>query len=91
MARSVTTFLMFEGVAEEAMNFYVSVFKGSEIQRLERFGPGEQGAEGSIKGAFLTLADTAARSVWAPLQVPVGVVTALLGVPLVLILLARRP
>lgn len=56
MARSVTTFLMFEGVAEEAMNFYVSVFKGSEIQRLERFGPGEQGAEGSIKGAFLTLA-----------------------------------
>jgi len=44
-----------------------------------------------IGGAFLTLADTAARSVWAPLQVPVGVVTALLGVPLVLILLARRP
>jgi iron complex transport system permease protein len=42
-------------------------------------------------GAFLTLADTAARSLWAPLQIPVGVVTALLGVPLVLVLLARRP
>ncbi len=42
-------------------------------------------------GAFLTLADTAARSLWAPLQIPVGVVTALFGVPLVLILLARRP
>jgi len=44
-----------------------------------------------VGGAFLTLADTAARTVWAPLQIPVGVVTALLGVPLVLVLLARRP
>jgi len=42
-------------------------------------------------GAFLTLADTAARTLWAPLQIPVGVLTALLGVPLVLLLLARRP
>jgi iron complex transport system permease protein len=39
----------------------------------------------------LTLADTAARTLWAPLQIPVGVLTALLGVPLVLLLLAKRP
>jgi iron complex transport system permease protein len=44
-----------------------------------------------LGGAFLTVADTAARTLWAPLQIPVGVVTALLGVPLVLVLLARRP
>ena len=44
-----------------------------------------------LGGAFLTAADTAARTLWAPLQIPVGVVTALLGVPLVLVLLARRP
>lgn len=44
-----------------------------------------------LGGAFLILADTVARSWWAPLQIPVGVVTALLGVPLVLLLLARRP
>jgi len=44
-----------------------------------------------VGGAFLTLADTAARTLWAPLQIPVGVLTALLGVPLVLLLLARRP
>ena len=31
MARKVTTHLMFDGVAEEAMNFYVSLFGGSEI------------------------------------------------------------
>jgi len=28
MARKVTTHLMFDGVAEEAMNFYVSLFGG---------------------------------------------------------------
>jgi iron complex transport system permease protein len=44
-----------------------------------------------LGGAFLSLADTVARTWWAPLQIPVGVVTALLGVPLVLLLLARRP
>jgi len=42
-------------------------------------------------GAFLTLADTAARTLAAPQQLPVGVVTALLGVPLLLFLLSRRP
>ena len=41
-------------------------------------------------GALLSLADTAARSLWAPLQLPVGALTALLGVPVVLLLLARR-
>ncbi|MDX1626377.1 MAG: iron ABC transporter permease [Wenzhouxiangellaceae bacterium] len=40
-------------------------------------------------GAFLLLADTLARSVLAPRQLPVGVVTALIGVPLFLMLLHR--
>jgi iron complex transport system permease protein len=43
-----------------------------------------------VGGGFLTLADTVARSAWAPLQFPVGVLTALLGVPILLLLLARR-
>lgn len=41
--------------------------------------------------AFLVAADTLARSAWAPLQLPVGVLTALLGVPVMLLLLGRRP
>ena len=41
-------------------------------------------------GALLSLADTAARSLWSPLQIPVGALTALLGVPVVLLLLAKR-
>ena len=32
-------------------------------------------------GTFLVLADTAARSIVAPMQLPVGVITALIGVP----------
>jgi predicted 3-demethylubiquinone-9 3-methyltransferase (glyoxalase superfamily) len=55
MARAVSTFLMFEGVAEQAMNLYVSLFKDSTVTRIERFGPGEQGAEGTVKQAAFTL------------------------------------
>lgn len=40
-------------------------------------------------GSFLVLADTLARSVMAPQQLPVGVLTALLGVPAMLILLRK--
>jgi iron complex transport system permease protein len=40
-------------------------------------------------GALLVLADTVARSVVAPVQLPVGVITALVGVPVFLALLAR--
>jgi iron complex transport system permease protein len=42
-----------------------------------------------LGGSFLTLADTAARTLWAPQQFPVGVLTALLGVPMLLLLLPR--
>jgi iron complex transport system permease protein len=42
-----------------------------------------------LGGAFLTVADTLARSWIAPVQLPVGVLTALLGVPVFLLLLAR--
>jgi predicted 3-demethylubiquinone-9 3-methyltransferase (glyoxalase superfamily) len=56
MSRSIATALMFQdGKAEEAMNLYVSLFKGSEVVRVERYGPGEQGTEGSIKRANFKL------------------------------------
>jgi len=43
-----------------------------------------------LGGALLVVADTIARTVAAPLQLPVGVLTALLGVPVFLWLLQRR-
>jgi predicted 3-demethylubiquinone-9 3-methyltransferase (glyoxalase superfamily)/catechol 2,3-dioxygenase-like lactoylglutathione lyase family enzyme len=55
MARSAKTLLMFEGVAEQAMNLYVSLFSGSTIARVEKYGPGEAGA-GTIKRADFTVA-----------------------------------
>ena len=42
-------------------------------------------------GALLTLADTAARTVLAPTQLPVGAVMAVIGVPAFIWLLVRRP
>lgn len=41
-------------------------------------------------GSLLVLADTAARTVVAPIQLPVGVLTALIGVPVFLYLLGRK-
>ncbi|OGU03892.1 MAG: hypothetical protein A2085_07025 [Gemmatimonadetes bacterium GWC2_71_10] len=42
-----------------------------------------------LGGAFLVLADAGARSAFAPLELPVGVVTAIVGVPLFAVLLRR--
>ncbi len=42
-----------------------------------------------LGGSLLAVADTAARTLAAPLQLPVGVLTALLGVPVFLLLLNR--
>jgi len=43
-----------------------------------------------LGAAFLVLCDTAARTVAAPAELPVGVITALIGVPLFIALLVRR-
>lgn len=53
--QKITTFLMFEGQAEEAMNLYVSLFERSEILSIARYGPDEAGAEGTVKHATFAL------------------------------------
>lgn len=40
---------------------------------------------------FLLVTDTAARTIAAPVEIPVGVITALVGVPIFIVLLTRRP
>ena len=42
-------------------------------------------------GTLLLLADTAARSLFAPQQLPVGVITAIVGVPAFMLLLLHNP
>jgi predicted 3-demethylubiquinone-9 3-methyltransferase (glyoxalase superfamily) len=68
MARTVTTQLMFEGAAEEAMNFYVSLFNDSGVTRIERYGPGEQGTDGTIKRAEFTLCGRAFTCIDSPVR-----------------------
>jgi predicted 3-demethylubiquinone-9 3-methyltransferase (glyoxalase superfamily) len=53
--QKITTFLMFEGKAEEAMKFYISLFKDSEIINITRYGPNEPGAEGTVLHATFSL------------------------------------
>lgn len=55
MAESITTFLMFQGKAEQAMELYVSLFDNARIVERERYGAGEAGTEGSIKRAVIEL------------------------------------
>ena len=44
---------MFEGKAEEAMKFYVSLFPDSEIGEIERYAAGDP--EGPVKKAVFTI------------------------------------
>lgn len=66
MHDKVTTFLMFEGQAEEAMNLYVSLFDDSEIISIERFGQTIPGPEGTVYQATFTLAGRPFRAFDSP-------------------------
>lgn len=55
MPQSITTFLMFEGRAEEAMRFYMSLFPNSEIVQMRKYGPEGPGPESSVMHAVFTL------------------------------------
>lgn len=51
----VTPFLMFQGNAEEAMNYYTSLIEDSEITSIIRYGANEAGEEGSVMKATFVL------------------------------------
>jgi predicted 3-demethylubiquinone-9 3-methyltransferase (glyoxalase superfamily) len=59
IARRLLTHLMFvgdqHGRAEEAMDFYVSLFENSRILEVERYGPNEEEREGTLKRATFSL------------------------------------
>ena len=57
MVASISTHLMFDGTAEEAMNSYVSLFQGAAINEIERYESGEQGIEGTVKRAAFSLGE----------------------------------
>lgn len=53
----ITPFLMFEGNAEEAMNYYVSLIEDSSITSIARYGPEGPGPEGTVFQATFQLKD----------------------------------
>lgn len=54
--QKISTFLMFEGHAEEAMKFYMSLFDDAEIVEINRYGAEGPGPEGSVQHATFSLA-----------------------------------
>lgn len=53
----ISTFFMFSGQAEEAMQFYTSLFEQSEIISITRYGANEAGREGTVQQATFKLKD----------------------------------
>jgi len=53
--QKITPFLWFDGQAEEAMNFYVSIFNNSKIRGITRNGEGGPGPKGSVMSASFQL------------------------------------
>jgi predicted 3-demethylubiquinone-9 3-methyltransferase (glyoxalase superfamily) len=53
--QKITPFLWFDDKAEEAMNFYVSIFKNSKIGRISRYGDAGPGPKGTVMSATFQL------------------------------------
>ncbi|MEP6596035.1 MAG: VOC family protein [Ginsengibacter sp.] len=53
--QKITPFLWFDNRAEEAMNFYTSVFKNSKIKKVSRYPEGGPGAAGTVMTASFEL------------------------------------
>ena len=53
--QTITPFLWFDGKAEEAMNFYASIFKNSKIGSVTRYGEEGHGPKGKVMTATFQL------------------------------------
>lgn len=53
--QKITPFLWFDNQAEEAMNFYVSIFKNSKVLSVNRYGDAGPGPKGSVMTASFEL------------------------------------
>ena len=65
---NVTPFLMFEGSAEKAMDYYVSIFPDSRILDIRRYGRDERGAEGTVMKATFSVAGQSIMCIDSPMK-----------------------
>ncbi|MCZ4099394.1 MULTISPECIES: VOC family protein [Streptomyces] len=56
MPQKITTFLMFEGRAEEALTLYTSLFEDSGVVDITRYGADGPGEAGTVQHATFSLA-----------------------------------
>ena len=68
MNQKIKTFLMFDGKCEEAMNFYVSLFRDAAVTNIRRYGACEQGAEGSVMSASFSIGNQTFMCVDSPVK-----------------------
>jgi predicted 3-demethylubiquinone-9 3-methyltransferase (glyoxalase superfamily) len=54
--KGISTFLWFDGKAEEAVKFYTSVFKSSKVGSVARYGEAGPGPKGTVMTATFELA-----------------------------------
>src|SRR2546427_4645081 len=53
--QKIVPFLWFDGKAEEAMNFYVSIFKNSKVVTVTRYGEAGPGPKGTVMSVTFQL------------------------------------
>jgi len=59
---------MFQGGAEEAINFYISLFPAAQILEIARYGANQPGPEGSIQKARFVLAGQTILCIDSPVK-----------------------
>ena len=65
----VQPFLMFQdNNCEAAMTFYVGLIPGSAILNIARYGPGEAGAEGSVRRATFEVGGQTVQCIDSPVR-----------------------
>jgi predicted 3-demethylubiquinone-9 3-methyltransferase (glyoxalase superfamily) len=53
--QKISPFLWFDGKAEEAMNFYTSIFKDAKVGKVMRYGDAGPGPKGAVMSATFQL------------------------------------
>jgi len=59
---------MFEGQAEEAMNFYVSLFEDGKVVTINRYGKDGPGKEGTVQLAMFEIAGQKVMCIDSPVK-----------------------
>ncbi len=68
MPSTITPFLMFDAQAGDAMRYYMSIFPDSEIEQIEHYRAGDEGAEGTVKLATFKLNDQRFKCIDSPIK-----------------------